>query len=139
MPFLLTAVAIGALAVALTSVAMRRKAPVADTVGAATAADSATMAAPADSALDIRWRGGRQNSADCMGTFEVTAGRGTNAGLIAAVMDKSGAVMATDSAYAKALERGDQFELRFRRVDCDRIDDWQLQVVSPRAHSSRSP
>jgi hypothetical protein len=93
--------------------------------------------APVDSALkpeppiDVRWRGGRADDDDCIGTFEVTRGAGTRARLAAFVMDTSGAVMARDSAQVTSAVPGVFVEFRFRHVDCEEIDDWQIQATTP--------
>ena len=53
--------------------------------------------AAADTGLDVRWRSGRMEGRDCIGTFEVKRGGGTRAQFVAFVMDTSGAIIARDS------------------------------------------
>ncbi|MFL5630356.1 MAG: hypothetical protein ACJ77T_03780 [Gemmatimonadaceae bacterium] len=130
-PVIAGAVAIGFLAVALTSLVIRDKSrPLADS-SLARAIEAAPP--PADSALDVRWRSGRMADDDCIGTFEVTQGPGTRAHFVAFVMDTSGAVMARDSVRVASAVRGLLVDFRFRHVDCDEIDDWQLQATTPKA------
>ena len=70
-----------------------------------------------------------------LGTFEVTRGRGTRAEFGAFVMDKSGAVIARDTQSVKAAVPGLLVDFRFRRTACARIDDWQMQVTTPKVPS----
>ena len=131
-PVIVAAVCVGALAVMLTAVAMRPRKPTPAQPLAATSGDSTPRA---DSALDIRWRSGRMDGDDCLGTFEVTRGTGTGAQFVAFVMDKTGAVMGRDSARVSSAVRGLLVDFRFRHVDCKKIDDWQLQATTPKRRS----
>jgi len=131
-PVVLAALVAGGLAVAVAAFVLRNKPGASPNPAASAAADSA---AAADTALDVRWRSGRMDGVDCIGTFEVTHGGGTPAHLVAFVMDKSGAVIGRDSASVPSASPGLLVDLRFRRVTCDRIDDWQLQVATPKTGS----
>ena len=73
--------------------------------------------------------------ADCIGTFEVTRGGGTRAQFVAFVMDTSGSIIARDSGKVDSALPGVLIDFRFRRVGCDRIYDWQLQVTTPKART----
>ena len=88
---------------------------------------------PADTALDVKWRTQRADGDDCVATFEVTQGSANGSRFVAFVMDSSGEVMAGDSTAAMDAVRGKQIDFRFRRVNCSKIGDWQLQVLSPKA------
>jgi hypothetical protein len=134
-PVLLGALAIGLLAVVGVAVATR-SAPNAPAAAAAPAAADSVVRP--DGPIDVRFRSGRMNGDDCIGTFEVTHGAGTPARLVAFVMDTSGAVMARDSAQVAAAVAGLFVDFRFRHVDCDEIDDWQLQATTPK-RPGRSP
>lgn len=96
----------------------------------ATSAAVDSVAKP-DAPIDVRWRGGRGDDDDCIGTFEITRGAGSRARLTAFVMDTSGAVMARDSAQVATAVPGIFVEFRFRHVDCEEIDDWQIQATTP--------
>ena len=88
----------------------------------------------ADTGLDVKWRSGRMDGGDCVGTFEVKRGSSTSAQFVAFVMDTSGAILAKDSVSVKsAVVPGLLVDFRFRRVACARIYDWQLQVTTPKA------
>ena len=91
--------------------------------------------APADTGLDVRWRSGRMDGRDCVGTFEVKRGGGTRAQFVAFVMDTSGAIIARDSGKVDAAVPGVLVEFRFRGVTCERIYDWQLQVTTPKVRT----
>jgi hypothetical protein len=130
LPVIVFAVAFGALAVAITALFLRK--PESDP-GAASSPAAIDTAAVADTGLDVRWRSGRKDDDDCIGTFEITRGNGIRAQFVAFVMDTSGAVMARDSTRVASAVRGLLVELRFRHVDCEEIDDWQLQVTTPKA------
>lgn len=98
--------------------------------------DSTAPAAVLDSVvkpaapIDVRWKSGRMDDDDCIGTFELTRGEGTRARLVAFVMDTSGAVMTRDSAQVTSAVPGVFVEFRFRHVDCDEISDWQIQATT---------
>ena len=130
MPVVLAALAAGAFAVAVTAALLflpnKSGAP-----GRAASARDTTAAA--DTGVDVRLRSSRMEAGDCIGTFEVTRGAGTRADFVAFVMDKSGAVIARDTQTVKAAVRGLLVDFRFRRTGCDRIDDWQMQVTTPKA------
>jgi hypothetical protein len=100
-------------------------------------AASATTGTPAaaDTGLDVKWRSGRMERADCIGTFEVKRGGGTRAQFVAFVMDTSGAIIARDSGKVDAAVPGVLIDFRFRGVACDRIYDWQLQVTTPKVRT----
>src|SRR5688572_9630623 len=88
-------------------------------------------AAPAAAPIDLRLRSGRMDDANnCIGTFEVTHGTGTRARLVAFAMDTSGAIIARDSAQVTSAVTGMFVDFRFRNVDCDKIDDWQIQATT---------
>lgn len=128
----LAALVAGALAVAFTALLLllpnKRGAP-----GNAASARGDSAAA-ADTGLDVRWRSGRMDGVDCLGTFEVKRGHSASAQFVAFVMDTSGAIMARDSVQVKsAVVPGLLVDFRFRRVACTRIYDWQLQVTTPKA------
>ena len=132
-PVVLAALAAGALAVALTALLLlpnKRGAP------ANAASPRGDSAAAADTGLDVRWRSGRMDGVDCLGTFEVKRGSSTSAQFVAFVMDTSGAIMARDSVQVKsAVVPGLLVDFRFRRVACTRIYDWQLQVTTPKTRT----
>ncbi len=91
-------------------------------------------AAAADTGLDVRWRSGRMDGSDCLATFEVKRGRSTSAQFVAFVMDTTGAILTRDSVSVRsAVVPGLLVDFRFRRVACNRIYDWQLQVTTPKA------
>ena len=119
------AAAAGLLAAAAAALIMRPSPP--SPPGTVPSADSAA----ADTAFDVKWQGQRTDGADCIGTFEVTSGTVTGK-FIAFVMDSSGAVMAGDSTDVAGAGRGKHIDLRFRRVKCAKIGDWQLQVLTPK-------
>lgn len=119
------AAAAGLLVTALAALMMRP--PTNPPPGTVPSADSAA----ADTAFDVRWQGQRRDGADCIGTFEVTKGTVTGK-FIAFVMDSSGGVMGGDSTDVAAAGRGKHIDLRFRRVNCAKIGDWQLQVLTPK-------
>jgi hypothetical protein len=130
LPVVLAALGAGVLAVAGVAFAIRA-AP------NATPPADARLAVPPDTAaaekpMDIRWRSGRMDDDDCIGTFEISNGSGTRARFKAFVMDTSGAVMARDSARVDAAVSGLFVEFRFRHVDCDEIDDWRLEATTPK-------
>jgi hypothetical protein len=131
LPVVLAAVGAGALAVAGVAFAIRAV-PNATPPADATAAVAPDTAAPAEKPMDIRWRSGRMDDDDCIGTFEISNGTGTRARFKAFVMDTSGAVMARDSARVEAAVSGLFVEFRFRHVDCDEIDDWRLEATTPK-------
>ena len=91
--------------------------------------------AAADTGLDVRWRSGRMEGRDCIGTFEVKRGGGTRAQFVAFVMDTSGAIIARDSGKVDAAVPGVLVDFRFRGVSCERIYDWQLQVTTPKVRT----
>jgi len=86
--------------------------------------------AHADAPIDLRLRSGRMDGDNCIGTFEVTHGVGARARLVAFAMDTSGAVIARDSAQVASAVTGMFVDFRFRNVDCDEIDDWQIQATT---------
>jgi hypothetical protein len=133
LPVIGLALAFGVLAVAITSLFLPKGGPGPGTTVSTQGVDTT---AAADTGLDVRWRSGRKDDDDCIATFEVTRGNGTRAQFVAFVMDTSGAVMARDSARVASAVRGLLVELRFRHVDCEEIDDWQLQVTTPRARAN---
>jgi len=125
------ALGVGLVAVALTSTLLDSKKP----DGPATPA-TATDTAGGEAALDFRWRAGRMDRGDCVGTFELTRGPATPARLVASVIDSSGAAMASDSAQVASTVRGMSVDFRFRGVKCDQISDWQMQVMTPKARAN---
>ena len=131
-PVLLAALGIGALAVAVVAFVTRspRDATPPSGAGFIAAPDSS---ARTDSVMDVRWRSGRMDDDDCIGTFEVSNGNGTRVAFTAFVIDSSGAVMARDSARVDAAVSGLFVEFRFRHVDCDEIADWRLEARTPKA------
>jgi hypothetical protein len=122
------ALGVGLVAVALTSTLLDSGKPATPT----TALDTAR----GDAALDFRWRAGRMDDGDCVGTFELTSGPATPARLVASVIDSSGAAIASDSAQVASTVRGLSVDFRFRGVNCDRISDWQMQVMTPKARAN---
>lgn len=134
-PVLFGALAIGLLAVVGVAVVTRSAPNAAPPAAVPVAADSVVRP---EGPIDVRFRSGSMNGDDCIGTFEVTQGAGTPARLVAFVMDTSGAVMARDSAQVTAAVAGLFVDFRFRHVDCDEIDDWQLQATTPK-RPGRSP
>jgi hypothetical protein len=133
LPVIALALAFGVLAVAITSLFLPKGSP---GPGASASTQGVDTTAAADTGLDVRWRSGRKDDDDCIATFEVTRGNGTRAQFVAFVMDTTGAVMARDSARVTSAVRGLLVELRFRHVDCEEIDDWQLQVTTPKARGN---
>jgi hypothetical protein len=129
LPVVLAALGAGGLAVAGVAFATRAS-PNATPPAGATATVAPGTAAPADAPMDVRWRSGRMDDDDCIGTFEISNGTGTRARFKAFVMDTSGAVMARDSARVDAAVSGLFVEFRFRHVDCDEIDDWRLEATT---------
>jgi len=125
------ALGIGVVAVALTSTLLDSRKPAAAATPA-TAVDTAR----GEAALDFRWRAGRMDAGDCVGTFELTRGPATPARLVASVTDSSGAIIASDSAQVASTVRGMAVDFRFRGVTCDRISDWQMQVMTPKARAN---
>jgi hypothetical protein len=123
------AIGIGLVAVALTSTLL-------DSRKSVDPATPATDTARGEAALDFRWRAGRMRDGDCLGTFDLTGGLATPARLVASVMDSSGATIATDSAQIASVVRGRTVDFRFRGVTCDRISDWQIQVITPKARGN---
>jgi hypothetical protein len=130
LPVVLAALGVGALAVVGVAFAIRA-APNATPPAGATATVAPDTAA-AEKPMAIRWRSGRMDDDDCIGTFEISNGTGTRARFKAFVMDTSGAVMARDSARVDAAVSGLFVEFRFRHVDCDEIDDWRLEATTPK-------
>jgi hypothetical protein len=130
LPVVLAALGVGALAVV--GVAFATRAAPNATPSAHATATVAPDTAAAEKPMDIRWRSGRMDDDDCIGTFEISNGSGTRARFKAFVMDTSGAVMARDSARVDAAVSGLFVEFRFRHVDCDEIDDWRLEVTTPK-------
>ena len=125
-PVIVAAVVVGVAAVVVASLFLPGKPP-----AAPAPVDSS---AAADTGLDVRWRSGRMDGVDCLGTFEVKRGSSASAQFVAFVMDTSGAILARDTASVKsAVVPGLLVDFRFRRVACDRIYDWQLQVTTPKA------
>jgi hypothetical protein len=129
-PVIVGAVVAGLVAVAVTALFLPNK-PAAPAKPAA----SVDSSAPADTGLDVRWRSGRMERADCIGTFEVTRGGGTPAQFVAFVMDTTGAIIARDSGSVDSAMPGVLIDFRFRRVACERVYDWQLQVKTPKART----
>jgi len=126
-PVIVAAVVVGVAAVVITSLFLPGK-------PAAPAPAPVDSSAAADTGLDVRWRSGRMDGVDCLGTFEVKRGSSASAQFVAFVMDTSGAILARDTASVKsAVVPGLLVDFRFRRVACDRIYDWQLQVTTPKA------
>jgi hypothetical protein len=124
------ALSVGLVAVALTSALLDSRKP--DPATPATATDTAR----GEAALDFRWRAGRMDGGDCVGTFELTRGPATPARLVASVIDSSGAPMASDSVQVASTVRGMSVDFRFRGVSCNRISDWQMQVMTPKARAN---
>ena len=129
-PVIIGAVVIGLAAVAITALLLPNK-------SGAPASPSASVATPpaADTGLDVRWRSGRMEGRDCIGTFEVKRGGGTRAQFVAFVMDTSGAIIARDSGKVDSAVPGVLVDFRFRGVACERIYDWQLQVTTPKVRA----
>jgi len=128
-PVIIGAVVVGVVAVAITALFLPLKPGT--PARPPTAVDSA---AAADTGLDVRWRSGRMDGTDCLATFEVKRGRSTSAQFVAFVMDTTGAILTRDSVSVRsAVVPGLLVDFRFRRVVCDRIYDWQLQVTTPKA------
>lgn len=130
-PVIVGALVAGLVAVAVTALLLPNK-PGAPATPPATAVDTP---AAADTGLDVRWRSGRMERGDCIGTFEVTRGGGTSAQFVAFVMDTTGAIIARDSGGVQSAVPGVLIDFRFRRVACERIYDWQLQVTTPKART----
>ena len=130
LPVIAIALVVGGLVVALTSVLLpgRQVGP-----GARPGTAATDSVARPDTGLDVRWRSGRQDARDCIGTFEVIHGDGTRAQFAASVMDSAGRIIARDSARVESVVRGLLVNFRFRRIACGAIDDWQLQVTTPKA------
>ena len=133
LPVMAIALVVGALVVALTSLLLPKRQVEPSPPSSAAAVDSV---APADTGLDVRWRSGRKDDDDCIGTFEVTRGDGARAQFVAFAMDTTGAIMARDSARVASAVAGLLVEFRFRHVDCEEIADWQLQVATPKARAN---
>lgn len=129
-PVIVGAVVAGLVAVAVTAWLLPNKS------GAPASAPAPVNApAAADTGLDVRWRSGRMERRDCIGTFEVKRGGGTRAQFVAFVMDTTGAVIARDTGRVDAAVPGVLIDFRFRGVTCDQIYDWQLQVTTPKART----
>ena len=128
LPVVGAAVIVGALAVVGVAVATRSAPNDSTAAVRAPVADSA--AAGPDTPIDIRYRSGRMDDDHCIGTFEVTRGRGSRARFVAFVMDTSGAIIGRDSAQVASAVAGLFVEFRFRYVDCEEIDDWQIQATT---------
>jgi hypothetical protein len=128
-PVVVGAVVAGLAAVAITWQFLPNKS------GAPAAAPATAAPAPADTGLDVRWRSGRMDGRDCIGTFEVKRGGGTRAQFVAFVMDTSGAIISRDSGKVDAAVPGVLIDFRFRGVTCERIYDWQLQVTTPKVRA----
>ena len=128
-PVIVGAVAIGLAAVAVASRLLPNKS------GAPSTPAPVSTPTAADTGLDVRWRSGRMERGDCIGTFEVKRGGGTRAQFVAFVMDTSGAIIARDSGAVDSALPGVLVDFRFRRVACDRIYDWQLQVTTPKTRT----
>ena len=131
LPVVGAALVIGAIVVAGVAVATRT-APN-DSSPAVMPVSSDTAVARPERPIDVRYRSGRMEGDHCIGTFEVTHGNGTRARLVAFVMDSSGAVIGRDSARVESAVSGIFVDFRFRYVECDEIDDWQIQATTPRA------
>ena len=128
-PVIVGAVVVGLAAVGVTALFLNKpSAP-------ATPPASVSAPTPADTGLDVRWRSGRMEGRDCIGTFEVKRGGGTRAQFVAFVMDTSGAIIARDSGKVDAAVPGVLIDFRFRAVACQRIYDWQVQVTTPKART----
>ena len=125
------ALAVGFVAVALTSTLLDSRTPV-DTAAPAPPVNTATGEAP----LDFRWRSGRADGSDCIGTLELTSGTAKPALLVGSVMDSAGAIRAADSAQVASTVSRLLVEFRFRRIRCDEIRDWQLQVMTPKGRAN---
>jgi hypothetical protein len=130
LPIVGAAMVVGAAAVIVTAMLLRPAKPNDQLPAVPLVAPESTP--PREGALDVRWRSGRTNDDDCIGTFEVTRGSGTRARFVAFVMDSSGGVMARDSARVESAVSGLLVDFRFRHVDCDEIADWQLQATTPK-------
>ncbi|HEX5075919.1 MAG TPA: hypothetical protein VFW03_22085 [Gemmatimonadaceae bacterium] len=128
-PVIVGAVVVGLAVVAVTALLMPNKS------GAPANPPAAVNTAAADTGLDVRWRSGRMEGRDCIGTFEVKRGGGTRAQFVAFVMDTSGAIIARDSGKVDAAVPGVLVDFRFRGVSCQRIYDWQLQVTTPKVRT----
>jgi hypothetical protein len=127
-PVVGAAIVAGALAVAAVAVATR---PAPNDLTAALPAPAADSAAGGpDTPIDIRYRSGRMDDDHCIGTFEVTRGPGSRARFVAFVMDTGGAIIGRDSARVESAVTGIFVEFRFRYVDCEEIDDWQIQATT---------
>jgi len=132
LPVLGGALVAGLLAAAAVSFLMK---PKPDPNAGNAAADSA---AAADTAYDIAWQGVRRDGTDCVASFEIT--RGAVSGLfVASVMDSSGNIMRTDSTQVARAKKGSSVAIRFPNVNCAKIGDWQLQVLTPKKPPPRSP
>jgi hypothetical protein len=133
LPVIAIALVVGGLVVALTSLLLPKRRVEPSPPSSRAAADTI---APADTGLDVRWRSGRKDDDDCIGTFEVTRGDGARARFVAFAMDTTGAIMARDSARVASAVPGLLVEFRFRHVDCEEIADWQLQVATPKGRTN---
>jgi hypothetical protein len=133
LPVIAIALVVGGVMVALTWLLLPKRQVEPSAPSSAAPVDTV---APADTGLDVRWRSGRKDDDDCIGTFEVTRGDGTRAQFVASVMDTAGAIMARDSARVASAVPGLLVDFRFRHVDCEEIADWQLQVATPKGRSN---
>ena len=130
-PVIIGAVVAGLVAVAVTALFLYLPNKPGAPARSPAAVDSA---AAADTGLDVRWRSGRMDGNDCLATFEVKRGRSASAQFVAFVMDTTGAILTRDSVSVRsAVVPGLLVDFRFRRVACNRIYDWQLQVTTPKA------
>jgi hypothetical protein len=127
------AVIVGAVAALVVWSGIRPKAVA--PIGKSAAQPVDTTARP-DTSLDIQWRSARMDGNDCIGTFHMTRGAATRAEFVAFVLDSTGKVVARDSTRVDAAAAGTSIEFRFRRVNCDRIADWQLEMRTPKAPSN---
>ncbi len=90
-----------------------------------TAAPEATVAA--DTAFRFEDAGWRNDKGTCIATIRVTAMGKSPRRLTLFVTDSSGAAIGRDVKEAPVVAPGALVEFHFPKLDCRRVDEWQVQ------------
>jgi hypothetical protein len=85
----------------------------------------------ADTSFAFSAAGWRNDGGTCIATMRVTALGRPPRRLSLFVMNAAGAVIGRDEIDKPVLAVGAMVDFRFRRVDCDDVEEWQVQGAFP--------